>query len=272
MSTAESTVELPGANLDVSRMPGHWLLARLGKRVLRPGGLELTRAMLSRLAVSSGDRVVELAPGLGTTLRLVLAMNPASYTGVERDEVAVRATRRFLRQGRDECRQGVASKTGLDGDSADVIFGEAMLTMNTAEQKASIIGEAFRVLKDGGRYGIHELGLLPDDLPEADKAEIQEALSRSIHIGARPLTVSEWRQALEAGGFEVISTQTAPMHLLQLGRLLQDEGVLGVLRITSNVLRSPAARRRVLEMRSVFRKYESKMCGVIVVARKRAAS
>lgn len=27
---------LPGEGLDASKMPGHWLLARLGKRVLRP--------------------------------------------------------------------------------------------------------------------------------------------------------------------------------------------------------------------------------------------
>ena len=42
---------LPGSKLDVSRMPGHWLLARLGKRVLRPGGSELTRALLDGLAI-----------------------------------------------------------------------------------------------------------------------------------------------------------------------------------------------------------------------------
>ena len=29
--------ELPGASLNIAKMPGHWLLGRLGKRVLRPG-------------------------------------------------------------------------------------------------------------------------------------------------------------------------------------------------------------------------------------------
>jgi len=33
------SLDLPGSDLDVAKMPGHWLLARLGKRVLRPGGL-----------------------------------------------------------------------------------------------------------------------------------------------------------------------------------------------------------------------------------------
>ena len=37
--------------LDTTKMPGHWLLARLGKRVLRPGGRELTRQMLDSINI-----------------------------------------------------------------------------------------------------------------------------------------------------------------------------------------------------------------------------
>ena len=37
------TFERPGEGLKTEKMPGHWVLARLGKRVLRPGGMELTR-------------------------------------------------------------------------------------------------------------------------------------------------------------------------------------------------------------------------------------
>ena len=42
------TAARPGAGLKTEKMPGHWVLARLGKRVLRPGGMELTRRMLAR--------------------------------------------------------------------------------------------------------------------------------------------------------------------------------------------------------------------------------
>ncbi|MEZ5350725.1 MAG: hypothetical protein R2714_16225 [Microthrixaceae bacterium] len=57
---ANVTVEpdrLPGRSLEVDRVPGHWLLARLGKT----------------------------APGLGSTTELLLERAPASYTGVDRD-------------------------------------------------------------------------------------------------------------------------------------------------------------------------------------------
>ncbi len=84
-TTSENHDErLPGEGLDHSRMPGHWLLAQMGKRVLRPGGLELTHEMLARLDIGDSDDVVEFAPGLGLTARAALERNPASYIGVER--------------------------------------------------------------------------------------------------------------------------------------------------------------------------------------------
>jgi len=69
-------------------MQGHWVLARMGKKVLRPGGIELTKRMVDFLAIGPGDEVVEFAPGLGVTARLTLARNPLSYTAVERDDKA----------------------------------------------------------------------------------------------------------------------------------------------------------------------------------------
>ena len=55
---------LPISQRPASNAPGHWVLARVGKRVLRPGGLELTLQMLSNARLT-GARVVEFAPGLG---------------------------------------------------------------------------------------------------------------------------------------------------------------------------------------------------------------
>ncbi|RVW02600.1 hypothetical protein EF834_12855 [Rhodococcus spongiicola] len=69
---------------DAAHLPGHWLLARLGKKVLRPGGRELTERMLVDADLSGAD-VVELAPGLGRTAREIVARGPRSYVGVEAD-------------------------------------------------------------------------------------------------------------------------------------------------------------------------------------------
>ena len=115
----------------------------------------------------------------------------------------------------------------LQEAGASVVYGEAILSMQTEQHKGEIVAEAARVLRSGGRCGIHELALEPDALSEELKQEIQQALSGPIHIGARPLTPSEWRILLEERGLQVELEVSAPMHLLEPRRLLRDEGVAG---------------------------------------------
>ena len=258
-----------GQELDTTKMPGHWLLARLGKRVLRPGGRELTRQMLDGLDIQSSDDVVEFAPGLGFTAQLTLNQKPASYTAVERDETAAGVVRRYLTKNNQTCLIGRAEETGLPDATASVVYGEAMLTMQTPSKKQQIVQEASRLIKPMGRYGIHELCLVPEDLDENTKQEIQKALTDAIHVGARPLTVSEWQTLLEAEGFIIQAEATTPMHLLEPNRLIQDEGLWGTFRFVRNVLRNKEARHRVKTMRQVFQKYEEHLAAIMLVGVKR---
>lgn len=175
---------VPQSARRVDDVQGHWLLARLGKRVLRPGGLELT--------------------------------------------------------------------------------------MQTERGKRAIIEEAVRLLRPGGRYAIHELGLCPDDLDAAVGEEIRKDLARTIKVNARPLTASEWRRLLGEAGLEVEWSGTAPMALLQVRRNLADEGLGRVLRIAWNLLRDAGARRRVLAMRRTFVRHADRLTGIALIARKPA--
>jgi len=259
----------PGEGLKTEKMPGHWVLARLGKRVLRPGGMQLTRRMLGALGIQRTDDVVEFAPGMGVTARLTLELRPASYTAVERDEAAAKIVSGFFKRERQQCVVGSASDTGLPDQCATVVYGEAMLTMQTEEMKRQIVREAYRLLKSGGRYGIHEMCLMSDTLDEKTKRETESALTGVVHHGVRPLAVSEWRSLLESEGFEIQSVDMAPMSLLEPGRLIRDEGLAGALRFVWNLLRDSEARRRVLEMRSVFRRYRKQLGAVAIAGIKR---
>lgn len=110
-------------------MSGHWLLAKLGKRVLRPGGRELTQRMLEAAQISDSD-VVELAPGLGHTAREIVRREPRSYRGVDTDPNAVAQVNSALGLPGAVVHADAAA-TGFEPDSADVVFGEAMLTMHS---------------------------------------------------------------------------------------------------------------------------------------------
>lgn len=266
----DSEPALPGAGLAAAKMPGHWLLARLGKRVLRPGGLDLTRSLLCALGIRPSDAVVEFAPGFGATTRMVRALRPASYVAVEQDEAAAGRIAELLTDSNQRCLIGSAEESPLRDRSATVVYGEAMLTMQGLTQKRQIIHEASRILKPGGRYGIHELCLIPDDLDEARKTEIQQALSAVIHVGARPLTATEWRSLLEDEGFNVRSERLRPMRLLKPSRLLADEGLAGALRFAWNLCRDAAARERVLAMRRIFEKYRPHLAAIMLVGIKRS--
>ncbi|MFF2516538.1 class I SAM-dependent methyltransferase [Streptomyces sp. NPDC058086] len=268
-SALRKNIPIPGDGLDAARMPGHWLLARLGKRVLRPGGVELTRWMLDALGVDPEDRVVELAAGLGATARLTLARHPAAYTAVDRDATAVAALSALATPGPTQVRavRSDAADTGLPDGDATVVYGEAMLTMQPRPGKRRIVREARRLLDDStGRYAIHELCLLPDDLDPALADRITADLQDAIHVGARPLTPTDWSGLLADEGFTVTARKTAPMALLEPRRLVGDEGLVPVLRIAGRVLRDPAALRRVMHMRRVFQRHRAHLGAISLLA------
>ena len=140
---------------DIDKMQGHWILAKMGKKVLRPGGKELTLKLIENLNISASDAVVEFAPGLGYTAQIVLDSNPKSYTGVELDKTAIKFLQNKFEEPNVEIIAGNAAETGLLSNNYDKVFGEAMLTMQADHRKSEMIREAHRILKKGGLYAIH---------------------------------------------------------------------------------------------------------------------
>lgn len=260
--------QMVGEGQHPDKLQGHWILARAGKRVLRPGGLELTRRMLDALAIRPQDRVVEFAPGLGVTARIVLQHHPLAYWGVEREPAAAQYLRQQLSGYSAEIVLGQAEKSGLPDACASVVYGEAMLSMQTQEQKNRIFAEARRLLAAGGRYGIHEMCFLPDDISDRVRHEIQAAMSKEIHAGVQPLSRSEWVRLFEQNGMKVTWTCDAPMHLLEPRRMLQDEGLRGGLRIAFNIATNSMLRHRILAMRRLFRKYGEHLGAISLVGKR----
>lgn len=267
--TMSEKLAMPNENRKVSKTPGHWVLAQLGKKVLRPGGKELTLKMLQGLKISHDDKVVEFAPGMGYTARLCLEEDPKQYTAIEQNEQAADIVRSYLNGKEQTCRVGNAQETGLESSVATVVYGEAMLTMQSDARKNDIIAEAARILKRGGRYGIHELCISPDGIDPDKKRAIQTQVSETIQHPAKPLTPHEWKKMMEDNGFEIEFEAVAPMHLLEPKRMIDDEGFAGFLKIAKNLLTKPEARKRVLGMRKVFRKHKDNLSAITLVAKKK---
>lgn len=256
---------LPAEGVEADRMAGHWLLARMGKRVLRPGGVQLTHKLLDAVAITSSDDVVEFAPGLGATTELILERRPSSYRGVDRDPIAAERVAAIVAAVNGTVVRGTAADTGLDDHCADVAFGEAYLTMQPTSQKERIIAELRRILRPGGRMAIHEVSFGPD-ASSADRERMTKELRDSIKVHVSPLTGDEWASLLTGNGFKVTARETAPLHLLEPQRLVADEGLFGAVRFILRVLSDGEARSRVLAMRRAMSGNGDKLQAVMISA------
>jgi hypothetical protein len=255
-----------GEGLSLSRMPAHWMLGRLGKRVMRPGGFGPSQRMIDELRIGPTDDVVEMWPGLGRTAALALAGKPRSYVGVERGQAEAARAREALEGPDQTCLVAPVHRTGLADACASVLYGEALLTLEPAARKAAIVAEAGRLLRPEGRYGIHELLLTPEGLSEADKTEIQTVLTRVLRVGARPLTRPEWHRLLADGGFSVRTEETCPLLLLDPRTFVSDEGVGGTAAFLGRAITHPEVLPRLATIWRVFRRYRDNLGAITLVA------
>lgn len=253
---------------NIEKEQAHWLLAKLGKKILRPGGKQLTLQLIQSLQISGNDDILEFAPGMGATASLLLRLRPKSYTAVEVNEDAAKNLQKKYIGKNSHIIISNAAQSQQENGSKDKVLGEAVLTMQADHRKSEIIQEAYRILRKDGLYAIHELCLEPENISEETKAEIQKDLAITMHVNARPLTIIEWKNLFEKEGFKIKEVQFSPMHLLEFKRVIADEGIFNSLKISLNILTNKKIRKRVMQIRHLFRKYQSHLKAVSIIAEK----
>lgn len=254
----------------------------------RFGGPQMSELMLDGLGVSGDDRIVEIWPGFGGTTRRVLSLRPRWYRGIAANHDASARLDRELRRAPDlrtlvthlEA-EGVYTgfsaappeATGLEDGSANVVFGESLLTPLDLEQKRSVIKEAARLLTTGGRLGIHELCLIPNpswdetrDMQRAD--EIRTQLRETAGSQLQPMFESEWHRVIEESGLVVTATRTGPVEVPTLGTLRRDVGSANFLKGTMGRIRHFGALQAVRELSYVLQRNSEDLGGVVIVAQK----
>jgi SAM-dependent methyltransferase len=250
---------------DISKLPAYLLLAKLGKKVLRPGGIAFSKELLSTIPITR-KHVSEFAPGRGATANLIIRKGPSSYMGIEHHMDF--ASQLQFENSNHKVMVGSMTKTGLPSNSYDVIVGEAFLSLQHDETKQEILREAYRLLKPGGFYMLHELSVVSGNLSEESYQKLLQEMRSVLKVNAAPLRTGQWKRLCREIGFSIQRSFQRPMALLNPERLIEDEGAMNVLRIVWNMIRTPGAYTRIRSIRSMFTKHEGELAAIGLILQK----
>ncbi|MGH9245179.1 MAG: class I SAM-dependent methyltransferase [Acidimicrobiales bacterium] len=194
-----------------------------------PGGESLTRRLADTMGLRPGERVLDVAAGIGTTALLLAAERDVEVLGVDLGETQVTRARARADHA------GLAGRTRFEvGDAerlpvADGTFDAAVCecAFCTFPNKPTAAGELARVLRPGGRVGITDIWLDPDRLdPElrglagriaclADARPIADLSAILDDVGLSVTHLERHDQAL-AATIDQVETRLRALRLLDL--------------------------------------------------------
>ncbi|MCP3965389.1 MAG: methyltransferase domain-containing protein [Lentisphaerae bacterium] len=200
------------------------------------------------------------------------AYPPRSYTAIEHDKIAANKLKEMIESNKNAHRHvitgDIADPIQMNEESCSVIYGEASLTMHRDEKKLEILKDIYRVLKPGGRLGIHEISLTTNELPDGFGKQMTREAIRATKHPIWIMSVEDWLKCLIEAGFKIEQQFSRPVHLLEMERLIEDEGVDGAMRFMWNTMNNSVAAERIMEIKTFFCKYEKYLTGNCVVCRK----
>jgi ubiquinone/menaquinone biosynthesis C-methylase UbiE len=181
--------------------------------------------------LKAGEVVLDLGSGGGIDVLLsARRVGPAgkAYGLDMTDEMLALARENQAKSGLTnvEFLKGEIEDIPLPDHSVDVIISNCAI--NLSRDKDRVIGEAFRVLKPGGRFAVSDVVVRGDDVP----AELRRSAELWVGCIAGALEESTYRSKLSRVGFEAIDVEPSRIYraadvkqfLHETG--LSDDGIL----------------------------------------------
>jgi SAM-dependent methyltransferase len=203
------------SELEAGQVPGDALLASLGCG--NPTALA---------ALRPGQTVLDLGSGGG--IDVILSARRVGPTGKAygldmTDEMLTlaRANAAKAEAGNVEFLKGHIEAVPLPNDAVDVIISNCVI--NLSADKARVIGEAFRVLKPGGRFAVSDV-VLRGQIPD----EVRRSMELWVGCVAGALTEEDYRSLLTAAGFTDVDIETTRVYYIEDARAFLSSSGLDV--------------------------------------------
>lgn len=176
-----------------------------------PGGADLTRRLAVALDLQSGEQVLDVASGIGTTALLLATAYSVEVLGIDLGATQVARARTRASEARLSDRVcfevGDAERLPVDDLAYDAVVCECAFC--TFPDKATAAAELARVIRPGGKVGISDIWLDPATLDP----ELQGLAGRIACVAdARP--IEDVRHILEAAGLVVTKVERHDQALL----------------------------------------------------------
>jgi hypothetical protein len=239
---------------------------RMGLGALRFGGKAMSDRLLSGAGVGTGQRVVDLTPGAGALGRAAVARELHQWTGVCLDRAQARRVASAVTGHGCGTVLGAPDRTGLEAGSATVMLAEGLLTGLSRPSKLAVLEEAARVLRPGGRIGVHELCVLEGPWGGVPAHDIVAELSAHANGALRPLTEAGWRELVEEAGLTMAGTALGAVALPGIGALLAQEGPRGTVRAMGALLRPGSDLMRVKRSVESATRHQDRLAAIVVIA------
>ncbi|WML44775.1 class I SAM-dependent methyltransferase [Neobacillus sp. PS3-40] len=172
-------------------------LAKFGVGGAHPGGILLTKEVLSKENISNNSFILDAGCGTGQTAAYLFNQFKANVWGIEINPIMVKkAKKRFFEQQLPiQLVQGSIEEIPFENNSFDLILSESVLAF---VDKRKALQEFSRVLKKGGRLIANEMTI---NFPLAvdDENEIKQFYDLDSL-----LLEQDWRNLLEEAGFKNI--------------------------------------------------------------------
>src|SRR5580692_1273086 len=182
-------------------------------------------ALLASLGCGNPTALAELKPGevvldlgSGGGIDVLLSAKRVAPTGKAygldmTDEMLALANENKRKAGVDnvEFLKGEIERIPLPDNSVDVVISNCVI--NLSADKDSVLREAFRVLKPGGRFAVSDVVTRGEMLPE-----IRKSVLLWVGCVAGALEENEYRSKLASAGFEQIDLEPTRIYHLEDAR------------------------------------------------------